>query len=45
MIGQDREIEIKRKIIKILKTFRSPGILGDSDVKINSLEKEPITLR
>jgi hypothetical protein len=40
LIGQDREIEIKRKIINILKPFRSPGILGDSDVKINSLEKE-----
>ena len=40
MIGQDREIEIKRKIINILKKFRSLGILGDSDVKINSLEKE-----
>ena len=40
MIGQDREIEIKRKIINILKTFRSLGILSDSDVKINSLEKE-----
>ena len=40
MIGQDREIEIKRKIINILKIFRSLGILGDSDVKINSLEKE-----
>ena len=40
MIGQDREIEIKRKIINTLKTFRSIGILGDSDLKINSLEKE-----
>jgi hypothetical protein len=40
LIGQDREIEIKRKIINILKIFRSLGILGDSDVKINSLEKE-----
>ena len=33
LIGQDREIEIKRKIINILKTFMSIGILGDSDVK------------
>ncbi|HEX5187752.1 MAG TPA: hypothetical protein VFV86_12765 [Nitrososphaeraceae archaeon] len=40
MIGQDREIDIKRKIINILKTFRSLGILGDSDVKINSLERK-----
>jgi len=45
LIGQARELEIKRKIINILNTFRSLGILGDSDVKINSLEKEPITLR
>ena len=40
MIGQDREIEIKRKIINTLKTFRSIGILGDSDVKINGLDEE-----
>jgi len=40
LIGQDREIEIKRKIINTLKTFRSIGILGDSDVKINGLDEE-----
>ena len=40
MIGQDREIKIKRKIINTLKTFRSIGILGDSDVKINGLDEE-----
>ena len=40
MIGQDREIEIKRKIINTLKTFRLLGILGNSDVKISRLEEE-----
>jgi len=34
------EIEIKRKIINILRTFRSLGLVSDSDVRINELEEK-----
>lgn len=34
------ETEIKRKIINILRTFRSIGLISDSDVRINELEEK-----
>jgi hypothetical protein len=34
------ETDIKRKIINILRTFRSLGLVSDSDVKINELEEK-----
>jgi hypothetical protein len=34
------ETEIKRKIINILRTFRSLGLVTDSDVRINELEEK-----
>jgi hypothetical protein len=34
------ESQIKRKIIDIIRTFRSLGFMTDSDVTINELEEE-----
>ncbi len=39
LIRQDKENEINRKIINIVKVFRSPGVSTQSDIRINSLEK------
>lgn len=39
MLYSDKEIEIKRKIINIIKTFRSLGLLTDSDITITELTK------
>ncbi|MBA3751150.1 MAG: hypothetical protein H0X03_09740 [Nitrosopumilus sp.] len=38
MSFSDKEYQIKRKIVNIVKTFRSLGVLNDSDVQINSFE-------
>lgn len=39
MLYSDKEIEIKRKIINIIKTFRSLALLTDSDITITELTK------
>jgi hypothetical protein len=39
MLYSDKEIEIKRKIINIIKTFRSLRLLTDSDITITELTK------
>jgi hypothetical protein len=39
MIYPDKENEIKRKVINIIKIFRSLGLLSDSDIRITGLEK------
>jgi hypothetical protein len=39
LIRQDKENETNRKIINIVKVFRSPDVSTQSDIRINNLEK------